>query len=115
MEIWLAPILSAIAAAIGGFIGTWFKLKSEKSKHLFDHKMNVYINLIRSYRDSVKNYGDEFKQAYVSSQEQAELIGSEEVVSISKEFYNAKLEDSIQIQKRLVIAMRKDLYSNRKF
>ena len=114
MEIWL-PILSAIAAALGSFIGVYLKLKSEKSKHLFDTKIDVYQNLIRSYREVVINKNnEEYRQKYVSAQEQVELIASEKVNLISKEFYDAKPDDSPEIQKRLVDAMREDLQSTRK-
>ena len=115
MNTWI-PFLSGIAAAIGGFLGTWFKLRSEKSQYLFNHKLQVYLNLIKSYRNTVANASSEAsRQEYVASQEQAELIGSENVVAISKEFYDKGPSSSPAIQKRLLQAMREDLNSIRKF
>ncbi len=115
MNIWL-PLFSIIAAAIGGFIGTWIRLNSERSKHLFNHKMTIYIKLIESYRNVIiSKSNQESRQKYVSSQEQVKLIANREVIMISKKFYNASPEDQPQLMEQLIDAMRKDFQSIRKF
>ena len=115
MEI-LLPLSSVVAAAIGGFIGTWVKLKSEKSKHFFNQKITVYLKLIESYRNVVINNSDEeSRQKYIMTQEQVELIANKEVIAISKEFYNVDQKDTPKLQTRLIEAMREDLHSTGKF
>lgn len=121
METWFIPLMTVIAAAVGGVVGSWIKLKSEEQKHLFDLKVDGYKNLITAYRkltaldESASDY-NKYQQKYVEAQEQVELIGSAEVINISKQFYEHSARGSeIQIQKNLVKAMRSDLQHNRKF
>lgn len=120
MEAWFIPIVTVIAAAFGGVIGSWIKLKSEKQKHLFDLKVDAYKKLIASYRkltalDKVVPDYEKYRQKYVEAQEQVELIGSVEVIELSKQFYTEDGARSLEIQKQLIKAMRNDLQHNRKF
>jgi hypothetical protein len=120
MEHWFLPLITLIAAAFGGIIGSVIKLKSEERRYLFGLKVDAYKNLIASYRkitssDSNELYYKKYQQEYVQAQEQVELIGNMEVVNISKSFYDADPARSPEIQKQLIKAMRNDLQHNRKF
>lgn len=96
------------------------KLASEKQRHLFDLKVDAYKNLIACYQKltaldkGVSDY-EKYRQKYVEAQEQVQLIGSVEVINISKKFYTEDPARSHEIQKNLVKATRNDLQHNRKF
>lgn len=94
MDAWLIPFITVISAACGGVIGSVIKLKSENQRHYFNLKADAYKNLITAYREHIasdKSNSDyeKFRQKYVEAQEQVELIGSVEVIDLSKSFYTA--------------------------
>jgi hypothetical protein len=71
-------------------------------------KLNIFSELLDSYYEVAKNSSN--KLLYVSCYRKVQLIASEKVYSISKEFFNTdKTELHPEILNRLVSAMKKDL------
>lgn len=106
---------SLLSGFFGGIIAT--SIASLLNKHskdrelkldLYKMKLNIFSELLDSYYEVAKNSSN--KLLYVSCDRKVQLIASEEVSSISKEFFNADNKKLHQeILNRLVSAMKKDL------
>ncbi len=82
----------------------------QKKKFLFETKLIKYSNLIQAYQNVVANPNEIERQNFVSNQKQVELIGTNEIIKLSQEFYNRNDEVSNKVTRdQLVKAMRKDL------
>jgi hypothetical protein len=115
MEIFMVLLTSSLAA-LGAFFGALLTSRIKRRVQLLDKKIDVYLNLITCYNNVIiSSSDDKSRLLYKSAQEQAELIGNDEVVIISKQFYTEKPDRSPEIIQRLIQAMRKDLKSCQKF
>jgi hypothetical protein len=91
---------------LAGLFNTYLKNKDIKHS-LYFKKLELYTELIDRYHAVIEDPSE--KNKYVASQQKVELVASDEVVSISKEFYSFVLENQVEIVDRLIAAMRKDL------
>lgn len=101
----------AILVFVGGIIASLLNKHAKNRElkcHLYDLKLKIFSELLDAYYKVAKNSSD--KLLYVLCYRKVQLIASEEVSSISEEFFNTdKLELHPKILNRLVSAMRKDL------
>jgi hypothetical protein len=64
-------------------IGKYIQIKSENQKLIFEVKLLKYSKLIEAFQNSVSAHSEHAKQIVVSAQQQVELVGTEEIISIN--------------------------------
>lgn len=106
---WMIGLTLFGGLGFGSMISSIISKKYDRKRMILEVKLTKYSNLIQSYQDVVSGGSTEsLRQNYVSSQKQVELIGSNEVVSLSKKLYEAPDIEG-RIRDSIVIAMKNDL------
>lgn len=108
MELLLTIVSGGVIGVLTGIASTFITIHYQKKQFIFEKKFTKYSEIISSYQSATIDQSEEAKQHYVSNQKQLELIGTNEIIELSKKFYAPKVHSSL-IRDKLVNYMRKDL------
>lgn len=106
-------IASIVVALVTAFI-TWkiasSQLKQDSNKIIFERKINLYLDLIKAYRDvKIQNSSDESRQNFVMLQQQVQLLCSKDIKTESERFFTETPENYRYIWEALLLKMKEDL------
>lgn len=106
---WLSILVTFLAGiGIGTIVSTLIQKNYEHRKLIFEIKLLKYGKLIEALQNAVADSSQSAKQITVSAQKQVELVGTEEIISLSRKLYNAN-SDFSGVRDALVKSMREDL------
>jgi hypothetical protein len=107
---WQTILTISTSIGIGAIISSLISIHYQKKQLIFEKKLTKYSNLIDAFQNAALHKNEEARQYFVALQKQVELIGTDEIVKLSNEFYGPNSnQQSNLIRDKLVAAMRKDL------
>lgn len=123
---WWVPIITAIVAAIGGYLIREFDKRKERESEEYHKKEERYINLINSLRGfMVGSYEKKLQETFVKELNLAWLYCSDDVINKAYALLSFGYSDSPAGKKpatdeakeeavgELFLALRKDLFSRK--